>query len=200
LKAASHVLGAKHCLAVGIDHGLRKTAGEELDLAEALATKCGVPFKRIKVTVPKGASILAQARKARYEALFAAARAINAPFLLTAHHQDDQVETLLIKLLRGTTPRTMKFNNYFKEENVTIVRPLLMNTRADIMKYIKRWDIPYAEDPSNTNTKYLRAWVRNELLPKMEEKSPKIRSNITKFLASPEPSSLEFDDEEESNS
>jgi tRNA(Ile)-lysidine synthetase-like protein len=182
LKAASHVLGPQNCLAVGVHHGLRKEADGELDLAEHLAKQCKVEFRRISVTVGKGPSLLAQAREARYEALFRTAREIGSPFLLTGHHQDDQVETLLIKLLRGTTLTRMTFHTTFATEKVMVVRPLLTHTRKDILKYIRRWKLMYAEDPSNANNKYLRSWVRHELLPSMEEKSPQVRSHITKLL------------------
>jgi len=181
LKGVSHVVGAGNCIAVGIDHSLRQAASEELDLAEKLANDCGVEFRRIKVTVKKGGSLQAQARNARYDALFQVAREYNTPFVVTGHNKDDQVETLMIKLLRGTTPITMKFHTYF--DDICIIRPLLLHTREEILGYLERWDISYAQDPSNSNPKYLRSWVRTELVPTMAAKSPRIQNNVLNFLA-----------------
>lgn len=182
LKAVSHVAGARNCLAVGVDHHLRDQSAKDLDIAEELALECGVEFRRVGVKVPRKPSIHAAAREIRYAVLFEIAREVGAPFVVTGHHRDDQVETLLIKLLRGVQPRPMKIHTTFSDEQVTVVRPLLMNTRTEIMKYLKRWRVQYATDLSNNNTRYLRAWVRNDLLPKMEKRSPKIREHIVDFL------------------
>lgn len=182
IKSVSHVVGAKNCIAIGIDHNLREAAKRELDLAENLAKECGVYFERVSITVPKKASIQAQAREARYAALAERAQHFESKYIVTGHNYDDQVETLLIKLIRGTPPKRMVEYNYIQKHDITLVRPLLNNSRADIMKYIKRWNLQYAEDPSNKNPKYLRSWIRTELLPSLQTKNPKIKDNITQYL------------------
>ena len=182
LKVVAHVVDPANCIAVGIDHGLRPEASRELDLVEETAKACGMRFERVSIVVPKGPSVQAQARDARYAALAAKAKEHGSQYILTGHNYDDQVETLLIKLLRGTPPKKMATFNYLKDYDITLVRPLMNNSREDILRYLKRWNTSFAEDPSNKSIKYLRSWVRTELLPMMETKNPQIKHNIVRFL------------------
>ena len=194
LKAFTHVVGKDRCLAVGIDHGLRASANDELSIAEELATKVGVNFERIKVQVKKGPSVMAQAREARYSALFKRAGEFGTRFVVTGHNFDDQAETALIQMMRGQQMRQMKsiapsqFSVPLNDGEPTfqcstgmIFRPMLKIPRKDILGYLKRWGVPFAEDPSNSNPKYLRSWIRKELLPMMEEKSPQIRQFLNRL-------------------
>lgn len=161
--------------AVGINHGLRAEANSELDIAEELAHKVNVPFYRLQVTVSGGASVQAHARDARYSALFEFADEIGARYVTTAHHYDDRAETVLIRLLRGKNFGSM---GVLPMISGRIFRPMLKVTRHDIMGYCKRWDLKFATDPSNSNDKYLRVKIRNEILPLLEEISPQIRARL----------------------
>jgi tRNA(Ile)-lysidine synthase len=180
LKGVSHVIGTKNCIAVGIDYNLCQTASRQLDIAENLAKDYCVEFQRIKVTVEKGGNLQAKARALRYKALYQRARECDSQGIVMGHNNEDQVETLLSKLLNGNTPTAMKFHTYVG--NICIIRPLLLHTRDDINRYLKCWNIPYAQDSANYNPKDLHSWVRAELLPKMKAKSSKVHTNILNFL------------------
>lgn len=177
LSAISHVSkrhGVK-IFAVGIDHCLRNEANAELDLAEGLAQSLSVPFHRFKVTVSPGASVQAMAREARYAMLNEFADDVGARYITTAHHYDDRAETVLIRLLRGKNIGSM---GVLPVISGRVFRPMLKVTRQDVMNYCKRWDLKYATDPSNSNDKYLRVKIRNEILPLLEELNPQIRSRL----------------------
>lgn len=180
LKKFPAALPESDCLAVGINHGFRSEADAELDLAERLATRVGVPFRRIKldIEVPAGESKQAIARERRYNALFAAAAEFGTQYVVTAHHKLDLAETVLIKLLRGShhidelMPPVKQMGNFF------IVRPMIKVHKKDIMRELNHFDIPYADDPSNDDEDYLRVWVRKTLIPLMKEKSPNIELTL----------------------
>lgn len=177
LKAFPHVLRnvwpEAYCTAVGVNHGMRPEAENELNLARSLALSQEVPFSRVRVTVPKGPSLQAQARFARYTAL--RAQVGTAGYIVTAHHFDDRAETVLIRLLRGTSLGALAV---MPELSGGIFRPMLQVRREEIDAYVRRWNLPFAEDPSNSDSRYLRSRVRHELLPLMESMSPRIRETL----------------------
>jgi len=179
LKAFPHVMmeasPLSHCVAVGVNHGMREEADQELGLARELALSQQVPFVKLRVRVASGASVQAKAREARYEALRAYAGSKANAYIVTAHHFDDRAETVLIRLLRGKRIGSL---GVMPEVSGQVFRPMLKVRREEIDSYLGRWDVHYATDPSNSDTKYLRTRVRNELLPSMESMSPRIRERL----------------------
>jgi tRNA(Ile)-lysidine synthase len=163
-------------VAHGIDHGLRDEAARELDGAEALATRCGVPFGRTRVTIAPGGNLQARAREERYRALRDAMRETGATRLATAHHADDRAETVLLRLLHGATPRGLAV---LPPAEGIAVRPLIRARKADVLRHLRRHDIPFSRDPSNENRRFLRVRLRLELLPLLEALSPAIVSHLT---------------------
>jgi tRNA(Ile)-lysidine synthase len=165
----------------GVDHGLRPAARKELDKAERFARKLGVELERTMVVVGRGGNLQARARVARWKALTGAARSHGAHTIATAHHADDRAETMLMRLLQGTGPRGLaamppRARAPMVEETDTleVVRPLLRARRADVIAHVRRHAIPFAQDPSNADPRFLRARVRTELLPLLEELGPGI--------------------------
>lgn len=175
LKAFPHVVGQSFCLAVGVNHGLRPEADSELDLAAALAEVAGVQFRRIQLNLEPDSNIQCRARDARYAALMRVADEFGARYIVTAHHFDDRAETVLFRLLRGEGIGSL---GVMPPVSGRIYRPLLGVKRERIMGYLKRWDIPYATDPSNVNKKYLRSKIRHEILPLLESINPQIKSRL----------------------
>jgi len=91
--------------------------------------------------------------------------------LLTAHHQDDQAETVLLQLLRGAGPRGLSAMPAIKKfGNGWHGRPLLFATRAEIHEYAVMHQLVWMEDPSNTDTRFTRNWLRHEILPQLENR------------------------------
>jgi tRNA(Ile)-lysidine synthase len=154
----------------GVDHGLRSEAGSELDLAEALAAKLGVPFARTRLEISRGSNLQARAREARYAALREAAAADGA-VIATAHHALDRAETVLLRLLRGAGPRGLAVLPARAQD---VIRPLLRAGKSDVLAHLSRHRIEFARDPSNTDAAFLRVRVRHELVPMLENLSPQI--------------------------
>lgn len=154
----------------GVDHGLRPEAGRELDLAEALAVRLGVPFGRSVLNVTRGANLQARAREARYAALREAA-ATDGALIATAHHALDRAETVLLRLLRGSGPRGLAVLPVRAQD---VIRPMLRASKPDVLAHLSRHGIDFARDPSNTDAAFLRVRVRHELMPMLESLSPQI--------------------------
>lgn len=177
LLAFSHVarkLGLS-CVAVGVNHGLRPEADAELELAKDLASKVGVPYKRVGIKVAKGGNLMARARDARYKALLAEADAQECDYVVTAHHFDDRAETVMIRLIRGENLGSL---GVLPMLNGRVFRPMLQVTRADIERHLKRWGVSFATDPSNSNTHYLRIKIRKEIMPMFEALNPKFKARL----------------------
>jgi tRNA(Ile)-lysidine synthase len=182
--------------AEGVDHGLRAEAGAELDRAEGFARELGVAFGRTRVSLAVGGNLQARARSARYAALRAKASELGAALIATAHHADDRAETVLLRLLRGTSPEGLAVLPVRSED---LVRPLIRARRADIEAHARRHRVPFSEDPSNRNPRFLRVRVRHELLPLLTELAPGIVNSLTALadeLARPAPEPLPLTDVE----
>lgn len=169
----------------GVDHGLRRDAMKELDLAETFANELGVPFARTKVEVDGGSNLQARAREARWRALIAAARSLRPQgAIATAHHADDRAETFLIRLLRGAGVRGLAVlppradASPFGDPSISILRPLLRATRQDVLLHLERHHVPFAHDPSNRDPRFLRVRIRHEVMPLLVSLDPQIVRHI----------------------
>jgi tRNA(Ile)-lysidine synthase len=172
-------------VACGVDHGLRKEAGRELDLAEAHATHLAVPFTRVRVAVAAGGNVQERARTARWKALAAEARKKKARFVATAHHADDRAETLLLRLLRGAGLRGLAVLGPRAPvpgaRALEALRPLLRARRSDVLAHLERHSIAFATDPSNQDPRFTRVRVRNDLLPLLEELDPNVVRHLERI-------------------
>jgi tRNA(Ile)-lysidine synthase len=162
----------------GVDHGLRADAARELDQAAELAKSLDVPWGQTLTKVAPGGNLQARARTQRFAALRAAASEAGASTIATAHHADDRAETVLIRLLRGTSPYGL---GVLPARSGDLVRPFLRARRSDILAHIARHQVPYSSDPSNANPRFVRTRVRHELLPLMEQLSPSIVSHLCRL-------------------
>ncbi len=159
----------------GVDHGLRPEARAELDLAEALANREGIAFRRSRVALAPGGNLMARARKARFVELERAAAAVRADFIVTAHHADDRAETVLLRLLRGAGPRGLAV---LPARSGALLRPMLRARRTDVQGHLRRHQIAFADDPTNRDPRFLRSRVRHELIPVLQALSPKIVEHL----------------------
>ena len=166
----------------GVDHGLRVEASKELDVAEAFAEHLGVPFGRSRLLVARGGNLQARARAARFDVLAAAARAVGARAIATAHHADDRAETVLLRLMRGAGPRGLAVlparAALEGHDELELVRPLLRARRQDVIGHLERHAIPFSTDPSNEDPRFLRVRVRRELMPLLEDLAPGIAHHL----------------------
>ncbi len=172
-----------------VAHFNHKIRGAEADrdekFVERFCFENSVPLIKGRADIPTLArerkeSLEHVARKKRYEFLLKVAVECGADIICTAHHADDNAETFFINLLRGTKlyalagiPRIRKL------DGKTILRPLLDVSKKEIVKMLKANKVPWIEDSSNEEEKYLRNWIRKTLLPTLEKKQPKIREHIS---------------------
>ena len=153
-------------IAITVDHGLRKEAKREAADVGKLARKLGIAHRVLRWTGKKPATGLQQAaRTARYELLAEAARKDKAAHILTAHTLDDQAETVLIRMSRGSGLRGLAAMQRLSrldagEGAPQLVRPLLDIPKARLIATLKASKIAYADDPSNRDPRFTRARLR----------------------------------------
>jgi tRNA(Ile)-lysidine synthase len=159
-----------------VDHGLRPEAAREVDLVRERAAALGLPFSTLAVDVAAerrrgGASLQDAARRLRLGALASLAAARGAAAVALAHQADDQAETVLHRIIRGTGLVGLRGIPY---RRAPFVRPLLDVRRREVMRYLARRSIPFVEDPSNADPRYARARVRHHLLPELGRENPRV--------------------------
>lgn len=116
-----------------------------------------------------------EAREFRREAYAHFQKEIGADYLFLGHHQDDLLETRLLRILRGTGPQGLEAMRVFKDGKV---RPFLTTAKSEIIKASQGLD--WVEDPSNSEAHYFRNWLRQEWLPALEKKSPGALKSMAK--------------------
>lgn len=161
-------------LVVGhVDHGLRTGSAEDADFVRDLARDLGLPFlvRQVHCHIP-GRSTEETARERRYEALREMAQESRASRIATGHTATDQAETVLLRLVRGSGPLGLAAILPVTREGV--VRPLLCTTREEVRDYLRSRGLPWREDPSNRDPRFLRNRVRQEVLPRMRDLNPRI--------------------------
>ncbi len=153
-------------LAVTVDHGLRPEAAREARDVKRLAQELELPHRTLHWRGEKPKSGLpAAAREARYRLLAEAARRAGASHIVTAHTRDDQAETLLMRLLRGSGIAGLTaMKRVSMREGAMLARPLLDVPKARLIATLSRAKIDYADDPTNRDTAFTRPRLR-ALLP-----------------------------------
>ena len=153
-----------------VHHGLRAEADADAALVEEMAARAGLPFVSVRVDVlarmaTTGESLETAARELRYTALRRLARDLRATRIVTGHTADDQAETVLMRLLRGTGVTGLAGIPPRRGE---IVRPLLAVRREEILAYLRARELSYCHDASNDSLDMTRNRLRLELLPLLE--------------------------------
>ncbi|MXW46639.1 MAG: tRNA lysidine(34) synthetase TilS [Gammaproteobacteria bacterium] len=164
--------GSERLRAAHINHGLHRDSGDWAAHCEDRAQALGVPLACRAVEVrADGRGVEAAARRARYEAL----EALMEPgeCLLTAHHQDDQWETLMLRLLRGTGIAGLAgIREKRRLGRGWLLRPLLDVPREDLRTWLDRRGENWIEDPSNRETGFDRSFLRNKVQPLLRGRWP----------------------------
>jgi tRNA(Ile)-lysidine synthase len=153
-------------IAVTVDHGLRAEAAREAREVKRLARLLDIEHRTSRWTGAKpGRGVPAAAREARYHLLAQAARAVRATHVLTAHTRDDQAETLLMRLLRGSGIAGLSaMARESERDGVLIARPLLDVPKSRLIATLDKAKIAFADDPTNRDTAFTRPRLR-ALLP-----------------------------------
>ena len=170
--------------AVYIDHGLQECSGSWATHCQQVCADYKLPFQAIRIDVQaaRGQSPEAAARKGRYAAfenLFELQS--QQPVLLTAHHQDDQAETVLLQLLRGAGAAGLSAMPEVKLLGAGLqARPLLGFSREELEAYVAKKQLSYIEDPSNKEDNFDRNFLRNQVLPLLQQRWPSANKTITR--------------------
>ena len=170
--------------AVHIDHGLSPRSSEWAAHCERIADTLGIPFTSVCVSVsPDGGSGLeAEARHARYDAFERLLQPDE--FLLCAHHADDQMETMLLHLIRGSGVAGLSGMPVSRIlGNGVLLRPLLGFTHQALIAYLKQNKIAWIEDESNQQLSRDRNYLRHELVPMICERWPAARESVVRASA-----------------
>jgi tRNA(Ile)-lysidine synthase len=177
--AASRDADAIPLLAVHIDHGLHNDSTSWSRRCESFANSLGIDFIDIAVHIPadSGQGAEAAAREARYNALRSVVR--RGDWMLSAHHKDDQAETLLLNLMRGSGPAGLAGIAAVRPfAEAWLVRPLLSISRNDLQDYARVHDLNWIDDPSNEDRQFDRNFLRHEVLPLLENRWPGVADRI----------------------
>jgi tRNA(Ile)-lysidine synthase len=173
---------------VYFDHQIRPDSGEEAGRLSAQLEEWGLTLVIGRGDVPaaasrEGASLEEAGRKLRYRFLFQTAEQTQAGAVLVGHHADDQVETMLMHLLRGSGLSGLTGMERFSLPNpwsgtIPLVRPLLKVWQEEILHYCDQHDLQYFIDPTNRDPNFLRNKIRQELIPILESYQPGVKNRI----------------------
>ena len=175
-------------IAAHVNHALRPEADQEEQIVEQYASQLGIDFIACQMDVKSYAgnhsiSIEEAARTMRYGYLFERAEKMHACAVVVGHNADDQVETILMHLLRGTGLSGLRGMDFYFLPNawsqrIPLVRPLLSTWREEILIYLAENGLSFVSDKSNQDTAFFRNRLRHELLPILEGFSPNICQNV----------------------
>jgi tRNA(Ile)-lysidine synthase len=170
-------------IAVTVDHGLRPEAAREARDVKRLAQRLDLPHRTLRWTGAKPKTGLpAAAREARYRLLAQAARASGATHILTAHTRDDQAETLLMRMLRGSGIAGLAAMARVSErDGVWLARPLLDISKSQLIATLNKAKVGFADDSSNRDTSFTRPRLR-AIMPVLAEEGGNAR-NLARLAA-----------------
>ena len=177
-----------------LDHGLRGAAGQgDLDFVGQLARNWGLRYTLNQVDVPRlsrgwGLGLEAAARHARYDFLAQVARQEDCQCVVVGHHADDQAETVLMNIIRGSGLRGLGGMRLLSplpdHPQLQLLRPLLTITRAELEHYCQAKDLVYRQDESNWDTSFGRNFLRHEIMDRLSRMNPDVVSALNRLAES----------------
>ncbi|WP_301109248.1 tRNA lysidine(34) synthetase TilS [Sporosarcina sp.] len=171
--------------AIHIDHMLRgKESAEDAYVVEQLCNKFHLPFFAEQVPIPSlventGGNVQMLCREERYKVFAETMQQHNFTALATAHHAEDQLETVLIQLTKGRTMNGMPLQRPFHQGSV--VRPFLPLKKEELYAYAASHGLLYREDPSNQKDDYLRNRIRHQVVPLLSEENPSVADGVVQL-------------------
>lgn len=167
-----------------LNHRIRAEAGsQDLDFVARLATRWNIPFTVDQADVPRlarelGIGVEEAARRSRYAFLARVARAHGSSCVATGHHAQDQAETILMNIVRGSGARGLRGMQVVSEmpahKGIRLARPLLRISKDELEAYCLRHKLPYRDDASNDDIGYRRNFVRHEVISRLQGVNPKL--------------------------
>jgi tRNA(Ile)-lysidine synthase len=169
-----------------LDHGIREDSALDRQLVQDVAKSLGLPFVYEELKLGPNTSEN-RARTSRYQFLEKVQKSAGADAIVTAHHQDDLLETAIINILRGTGRKGLSALS----SNEKRIRPLLNYPKIDIIKYAKDNNVAWREDITNEDLSYLRNYVRHKILTKLDSSD---RLQLTELINNVASINNELDD------
>ena len=165
-----------------VNHKLRSESEEEAAFVREVCLENNLIYEYMEILEYNDDNLENDARIKRYEFFDKLVKKYHAKYLMTAHHGDDLMETILMRLTRGSSLKGYSgFRKELKEENYTIVRPLITETKKDIEEYMDDHHYKYYIDQSNFSEKYTRNRYRMHVLPFLKKEDPKVHHKFLKF-------------------
>ena len=190
LHSAIAAHGPENVIAFHVNHGLQKLADKWLMHCARVASEFGVDFDfrllELGASEKSNSNIEARAREARYEALREMCQSHGVTNLLLGHHQDDQAETVILQLIRGSGLAglaAMPIVRDDKSSPIRLWRPFLEITRSEIEAYANEHQLEWIEDPTNADERFTRNAVRKRVIPLLEKIQPQVTKNLSRTAA-----------------
>ncbi|MEI3499137.1 MAG: tRNA lysidine(34) synthetase TilS [Bacilli bacterium] len=165
-----------------VNHNVRKESSSEKVFVEKFCLNHGIVFESMKIEDYGDDNFHNEARSKRYNYFGNIVKKYGAKYLLTAHHGDDLIETILMRIVRGSTLRGYSgFSKIVKFEDYTILRPLINVTKDEIFEYNKNNNIAFVQDASNQKDVYTRNRFRKYIVPEFKKEDPNVHNKFYKF-------------------
>ena len=165
-----------------VNHNVRKVSFKEKEFIEDYCNKKNIKFESMIIDKYGDDNFHNEARNIRYKYFEELIKKYSATYLMTAHHGDDLIETILMRITRGSTLRGYSgFDTVVNMEGYKIVRPLIFYTKKQIEAYNKSKHIPYVVDKSNFKTKYTRNRYRKVVLPFLKKEDINVHRKFLKY-------------------
>ncbi len=165
-----------------VNHNKRRASEKEKEQLEAICKQVEVPFEYMKIENYGEDNFHNEARQIRYHFFEKVCEKYDATYLMTAHHADDLMETILMRIVRGATLAGYAgFSKKFDYKGYQLVRPLYEVTKEDILTYCKKNHVPYAIDKSNFQSVYTRNRYRKTVLPFLKKEDRNVHLRFLQF-------------------
>ncbi len=177
LLVQSHDVHGLDLIVAHLDHGIHPESASVAKQVQALAESYQLPVHIGQLALGPDAGET-EARAERYAWLETLRSSVGAGVIFTAHHADDQVETVLMRVLGGSGPAGLAGMATIRGE---VVRPLLPFSRADLLRYLKETGLQSWDDPANADPRHLRSWLRDQVLPMLRRRLPDVDARIQRI-------------------
>lgn len=163
-----------------VNHNIRKESIEEYNFLKKYCEEKNIIFEGLEL--PKSNHSEAYYRKKRYDFYKSLGDKYNTKYILTAHHGDDLIETILMRINRGSNLKGyIGFSKVFNEKGYIMIKPLIYYTKDEILEYNKKYGVPYFNDKTNEEDTYTRNRYRHHILPFLKSENKDIHKKFLSF-------------------
>ena len=165
-----------------VNHNLREASKMEASFVQKVCEENNLIYKYLEIKDYGQENIEQAARLKRYNFFDELVHTYHAKYLMTAHHGDDLMETILMRLTRGSSLKGYAgFKKEYEKDNYKVVRPLITQTKQEIIEYMDNLGLKYFIDESNFSDKYTRNRYRKNILPFLKQEDPQVHHKYLKF-------------------